>query len=305
MTPLRLAPPVLLVALALLAPAAAGAGYRPGDPPPPVCGGSVFADRVGTAGADALAAADRPERVYGLQGVDRLRGGPSRAACLFGGLDPDLLQLGPGGGIALGEDGADIVVGSEKDDALAGGPGPDVLVGRSGRDVLRGDTGIDAFDSGPGDDAIVARDRRRELVACGPGTDAVTADAFDVAFGCERVRRASGRRLPRIAATPSRAGRRGVFRISFRVPRGGGPGIYAVIAERCAQEAPVAVTVLPAPGRRVRTGQRVRVGLRPPAGGWCRGVRPAALVRVPDCDAGLCLGVPPQEPLARLALRVR
>ncbi|CAA9535892.1 MAG: hypothetical protein AVDCRST_MAG30-4223 [uncultured Solirubrobacteraceae bacterium] len=294
----------LCALLLLLAPAAASAGFRPGGPTPGACTGAAFGDRVGTLGADTLAASERPERVYGLQGADTLRGGPARAACLFGGRDPDLLQLGAGGGIILGEEGADIGVGSDKDDALSGGPGPDYLLGRGGRDVLRGDTGVDAFEAGPGDDAIVANDGRREVVACGPGTDAVALDATDLEFGCERVRRRDGRTLPRLASP--RVGRKQTaFRLELKVPRGAGPGSYGVIAERCDQEGPVTVSVFPEPGRRVRTGQRVRVGLRPPGKGWCLGNRPAALVRLPACGTGDCLAPLPAEPLARVTLRVR
>ena len=291
--------------LVLLTPAAASAGFRPGGPTPGACTGTAFSDRVGTLGADTLAASERPERVYGLQGADTLRGGPARAACLFGGRDPDLLQLGAGGGIILGEDGADVGVGSDKDDAVSGGAGPDYLLGRGGRDVLRGDTGVDGFDAGPGDDAIVANDGRREVVACGRGTDAVALDATDLEFGCERVRRREGRMLPRLPS-PRAGGRRTVFRLELEIPRAAGPGAYAVIAERCDQEGPVPVSVFPAPGRRVRTGQRVRVGLRPPGGDdWCLGNRQAALVRLPACGTDDCLAPLPAEPLARVTLRVR
>lgn len=306
---MRLLRPALAISLAaasaLVSTSAAAAGYEPGGPAPGACTGAAFADRVGTGASEALTAGDRPERVYGLGGGDLLRSGPLRAACLFGGAGTDLLQLGPGGGIALGEEGADIVVGAGKDDALSGGPGADLLVAKAGGDVLRGDAGIDGFDAGPGDDAIVSADGRREVVICGKGTDAVAADRSDVAFGCERVRHLGGRPLRRLRATPARGGRRTIFRLRLRMPQAGGPGAFAVLAPRCADSAPAAVTVFPAPGRRVRAGQRVRVGLRPPRGGWCSGIREAALVRVPECDPASCAAQPPLEPLATVRLRVR
>ena len=299
--------PILSLALlgAVLTPAApAQAGYAPGESQS-ACAGAGFGQTVGTSNGDVLRAGDRPERVYGMRGSDRLLGGAVRASCLYGGLDPDLLTLGSGGGIALGEDGADVVVGSDKDDALGGGPGPDILIGGLGDDVLRGDTAIDAFNGGPGDDAMVASDERREVVACGSGDDTVAVDAYDAVIGCERVRVQSGDPLPVRNTLPRRGGRRAIFRFRFRAPAAGRAGTYVVAGARCDKSDAQTLTEVPAPGERVRRGQLIRVGIRPPKGGWCSGSRDVVLARRPACPPTGCFTGLPLEPMAMLRVRVR
>jgi hypothetical protein len=56
----------------------------------------------------------------------------------------------------------------------------------------------------------------------------------------------------------------------------------------------------------VRRGQVTRLGMRPPAGGWCRGPFAGTLVRAIPCPSGRTCGVPrPVEPLAVLSFLVR
>jgi RTX calcium-binding nonapeptide repeat (4 copies) len=293
----------VLAAVAALSPASAFAGFRPGGPTPGICTNPAFTDVVGTAQADQLVGGARPQRIYGLTGDDRLTGSGQRASCLFGGQGADLLAAGAGGGIALGEDGPDVLLGSFKDDGLSGGPGADTLIASDGKDALRGDTGIDGFFAGQGDDIVAAADGRREVVACGGGDDVVEADRADALFGCERVR-LQGRPLPTQHFVRSTGRPRTTFRFAFRAPAAGGAGSYAVLAARCDESDPFAATVVPAPGRRVRKGQLIRVGLRAPTGGWCQGRREAALVRAPRCSLKACLIAPPYEPLARIRFRV-
>ena len=299
---LPLIPVLLLCALAL--PAAARGGYKPGDSPKS-CQSPLFHDVVGTAGDDVLTAGSQPERLYGLLGSDRLTGGAVRAACLFGGRDPDVLRLGAAGGIALGEDGPDVIYGSDKDDAVSGGTGPDYLSGALGRDVLRGDDGRDYYDAGPGDDAVFARDDRAEIVACGSGVDTVAADSDDALIGCENVRRSGDEGLALRKAHPKLGGARTTFRLRFRAPASGRHGLYVAIGNRCDKSPPAIVTQIPAPGERVRRGQQVRVGLRAPKGGWCEGERDIVMGQVPPCRQWKCLTGLPPHPLFRVRVKVR
>ena len=316
----------LAAAAAGLAPAAAEARYQPSQPVPALCSGAFFTDTFGTPGADSLGAGARAQRMWGMTGSDDLRGSATRASCLCGGQGADSLALGTGGGVAFGEDGNDLLAGSTLDDFLYGMDGADVLAGADGADTLRGGRGIDTFDGGPGADMLDARDRRAEVVVCGDGPDSVVADRQDALIGCESVK-LEGAPPRRLAARPYRAKRRSVVRIAFRVPESARAGAYRVIAVSGARrpgcaDGPFEVARV----RAVRKGQRVRLGLRPPRGGWCSGLRRAIVVHVRPCGRG-CPGEPavqatraarpyalpavtdagerPAEPLARLEFRVR
>lgn len=286
----------------------ASAGFAPGGPLPSGCVGD-FVDRTGTQADDFLvtsvAIGARAERLYGLDGNDRMAGGNGQGSCLFGGKGTDNMTLGEGGGVLLGEEGSDLLIGANQAEGLLGGPGPDALAGMAGDDVLRGDSGVDGFSGGPGDDVLLTEDGRRELVLCGTGRDQVKADAFDALFNCER-RRVRGSRLPERRVGPERGiARTGRLDVSFRAPSAGAAGKYVLIASRCSGVAPRTLATLPARGARVRAGQRVSVTLRAPRGGWCRGGREVVVNRRPDCRPGRCLTVPPLEPLERLRLKVR
>ena len=67
--------------------------------------------------------------------------------------------------------------------------GAAAIHGGRGNDFLLGESGADRLSGGPGNDSIDALDGRRDTIACGPGVDAVLADARDViGIDCDRVR---------------------------------------------------------------------------------------------------------------------
>jgi hypothetical protein len=72
-------------------------------------------------------------------------------------------------------------------DTIRTGPGADVIDGGAGNDVLNPGGGSDVVRGGEGDDTIMVRDGVADVVDCGPGTDAVTADRVDVLVDCEIV----------------------------------------------------------------------------------------------------------------------
>jgi hypothetical protein len=249
----------------------AAAAYRP-TAPPPLCAGTLFADRIGSARADAFTAGPRPQRLWGMAGDDRLTGSSTRATCLFGGQGDDVLRLGAGGGVAYGEAGDDVISGGPLDDVLSGAAGRDVLRGRAGNDRLLGGRGVDALHGGPGDDWIDAADGRAEVVRCGSGHDRVDADGVDVLIGCEEARR-TGPWLPTLTTRPHLAARGEIVRFRARVPRAAPAGAYRVLATSGCEPGRVLATL-----RRVGRPRTVRLGLRPPAGGWCAQQVTAVLV---------------------------
>jgi len=255
---------------ALPSAAVATPSHVPAKPPPP-CDAQLFADQIGTPGRDALTAPDRPERLWGLAGDDTLTGSPTRAACLFGGRGDDHLDLAAGGGVIWAEDGDDMLVGSPLMDRLHGGDGRD------------------AFAAGAQDDVLDARDGNAEVVDCGAGTDRATADRADLLLGCEKTAIA-GRPTPMLTTQPRAAARSTIVRVSYRVPLAARAGAYRILLTT---GAPRELTRFPMPGRRVRARQRVRIGLRPPAEGWGKGLERAVIVLY---RAG---GATP-EPVARL-----
>jgi hypothetical protein len=94
--------------------------------------------------------------------------------------------------VQSGDTGADVLEGGDGDDVLHGEQGDDRLAGGAGADTLIGGDGHDALDGGEGDDTVDALDGRADTVACGPGDDAVVADAIDHLTDCERVDRRGG-----------------------------------------------------------------------------------------------------------------
>jgi hypothetical protein len=259
-----------LIALATLAVATeARAQYYSPPParPPAICRGSAFVDIVGTAKRDRLHAFSRATRVWGLGARDRLTGSKTRASCLIGGRGNDILALNTGGGVAYGQQGRDAIGGSQLGDLLFGGPG------------------VDAFASGAGDDKLDTRDRRPELVDCGTGKDIAKADRRDVLIGCESVD-ITGPKAKRLVPEPARIGPRGIVRVRMTVPKGGGAGAYRLVYTSTADGrscggGPREITRFPEPGGRVHRGQRIRIGLRHPPGGWCAGTAHVAVLRSP------------------------
>ena len=292
---------IALTLLAVSAPAAL-AGYVPGGELPGACRGEMFTDTIGTLGDDIVPGAGKPQRVYGLTGTDWLLGSDTRAACLFGGQGDDVLTLGKGGGVALGEDGADWLTGSTKDDALSGGEGPDTLNGGLGGDILRGGRAIDGFDAGDGDDYLDSADGRPELVVCGAGEDTAVADGVDVLMGCEK-RSGAGKLLRRKHLADEEGGARSIFRMRFVVPEAAGAGEYkALLAGPSCWDG-----LREAAGwGAVRTGQVTNLGMRPPKGGWCKGPYAGTIVRARPCPEGRkCVNPRPVEPLAIFSFLVK
>lgn len=278
---------VLVAAASLCAlPGSALAGVQPGDPPE-LCDSELFADQIGGRGRDVLTAARRPERLWGLGAPDRLTGSATRASCLFGGGGADVLDLSTGGGLAWGEGGQDAIAGSPYADELDGGPGRDGIA------------------AGDGNDHVVSEDGVAEIVDCGPGNDLAKADRADLLMSCEFAV-TSGPSTPLLRARPRAARASAKVRIGFRIPEAAGAGAYRVVlltgsrGKDCAN-GPLELTRLPVPGRRVRRGQQVRVGLRPPTAGWCKGQTKAAVVLHRACPKrARCLAEPPGEPIARV-----
>jgi Ca2+-binding RTX toxin-like protein len=122
--------------------------------------GSDVEVAIGGPGDDLLTGSDGPNSLIGGSGDDTIDGAAG----------DDTLNAGYGDDNLDGGPGADVLQAGSGDDSLSGEDGPDQLVG---------DVGVDSFDGGDGNDAIASRDGAREDVACGDGSDAADADAFD------------------------------------------------------------------------------------------------------------------------------
>ncbi len=265
------------VAVAVLAivPSARAQYYSPPPArPPAICAGSAFVDIVGTPGDDDLRAFSRATRVWGLAGNDRLTGSATRASCLLGGNGNDVLNLGAGGGVAHGNRGRDLVLGSGLGDVI-----------NPGRDA-------DLVTSGAGDDKLSVRDGNAEIVDCGAGADQVRGDRVDLTIGCES-RNLTGPPAVQPRPRPARPYNGDAVRFTLFPPRSAAAGVYRVqYLARC--RAPVTVATL----GRVRKERAVRVVARPPNQGWCRGRGRLAVIREPGY--GL-----PTVPVARVSFAVR
>jgi Ca2+-binding RTX toxin-like protein len=98
---------------------------------------------------------------------------------------PTTIDVGPGDDRVTGGPGNDTIIGGAGNDQLKGGGGDDTLDGGAGDDRLDGKAGVDVLAAGDGNDRVKSRDRLGEDVACGPGTDRVTADVEDTLHDCE------------------------------------------------------------------------------------------------------------------------
>jgi hypothetical protein len=102
---------------------------------------------------------------------------------------------GSAGDVLTGSAGGNVLVGGPGADSLNGLRGVDLLLGGAGADLLTGGRGIDGLEAGPGRDRVQSRDRVVDLVSCGSGRDAVTADAVDsIKRDCEKVDRGRGKK---------------------------------------------------------------------------------------------------------------
>ena len=84
--------------------------------------------------------------------------------------------------------------------ATVGGPGPDAILADGG--VIC--DFISCSENRQGNDSIDARDGEKDSIECGPGTDAVLADAVDVTTGCETVNGVPSAGGPPPGGTPPR-----------------------------------------------------------------------------------------------------
>lgn len=247
---------------------------------------------IATLDGDIVGGQEKPQRIYGLTGDDWLIGSQTRASCIFGGGGNDVITMGAGGGVGLGERGHDVLTGHWRSDALSGGNGDDILLGLGSADILQAGKGTDLLDGGQGDDILHSLDGRPELVNCGSGVDVVLADGRDALLGCER-QEIRGKRLRQRKVVRRGAG---TARLRFRIPRTAATGRWRVYLHDCDGTLREAAR-LP----RVRKGRRVSIGLTPPAGGWCPGDQTGAIVRARPCPENrTCAAPPPPVPWAQL-----
>ena len=138
------------------------------------------------------------------------------------------------------------------------GSGNDTLIAGGGKDTLIGGSGTDSFQGGSGNNTIDSRNGKPETVACGGGTDTVTADPSDtVAADCESVDRGTA---PATTQPPSGGSTGG----------GGSGGALSSGTSPTAPAAPIVVSPAPAT---VTQSNDVPVKVSCPAGsGGCDGV---------------------------------
>jgi Ca2+-binding RTX toxin-like protein len=201
---MRLVTPALLVAALLFtfpagAAFAAKAGCIHGKP----CLGSGTDDHLrGTSGTDRILARGGRDFVDARGGSDVVEGGSGDDGDEFapGGLFGDSPKMSANSN----RDGNDMLYGGDGRDSLYGFGGSDLLVGGDGVDyILAGEfrmsmnrpgvatsknPGVDIVSAGAGGDHVEAIDRRRDIIDCGGGVDAVWFDVgLDVVSpNCER-----------------------------------------------------------------------------------------------------------------------
>ena len=149
-----------------------------------------FERLLGSDHDDTLAAAPAGSTIFGSDGTDRILAGPGPDD-LIGGDNPglgDILDYSRAPAavqLALDVDtpqptlgaGTDSVDGFEN---LTGSPFADFLQGDTEANVITGGLGADTIAAGDGDDELLIRDAIGDIVACGAGSDSVTADATGV-----------------------------------------------------------------------------------------------------------------------------
>ena len=201
---MRLATPVLMVAALLFVfPAGAAFAARGGCIHDKPCVGSGTDDHLrGTSGTDRILARGGRDFVDARGGSDTVLGGPGADGEDFvaGGLFGDSPKMSANSSL----DGNDMLYGGGGRDLLYGFGGSDLLVGGDGVDyILAGEfrmgmsrptvatsknPGVDIVSAGAGGDHVEAIDRRKDIIDCGSGDDAVWFDVgLDVVSpNCER-----------------------------------------------------------------------------------------------------------------------
>ncbi len=207
MAPVTRAAAVATAALVLAAAAVARADVILGTPQRDTLTGTAASDALyGGAGTDLLRGLAGNDDLDGGAGADVLQGGPGEDAASYADaatgvrvtLDGRANDGAPGEGDNVDKDVED-VYGGPGDDMLTGDAGANTLDGGGGNDTITGGPGTDGLYGGGGNDVIHSRDGNVDTVDCGPGTDTVDADAFDLLTGCER--RGKGVALPSARTT--------------------------------------------------------------------------------------------------------
>ncbi len=108
-------------------------------------GRSIYGDPSSQPTKDVLKGTEGPDRIYGLLEDDVLNGGPGRDE-LFGGYGRDIIYGDQGDDELYGENEADTLYGGEGNDRLTGGEGKDLLIGGPGSDVYVVDDERDTID---------------------------------------------------------------------------------------------------------------------------------------------------------------
>ncbi len=65
-----------------------------------------------------------------------------------------ILDCPTGGGLCIGTDASELIIGSAADDDIQSGKGDDCIVGGGGNDTIKGEQGIDVCIGGPGTDSF-------------------------------------------------------------------------------------------------------------------------------------------------------
>lgn len=201
---MRLATPVLLVAaLFFVFPVGTAFAAKGGCMHDKPCLGSGTDDRLtGTDGNDRILARGGRDFVDARGGSDTVFGGPGADGDEFvaGGLFGDSPKMSAdssrdGNDMLYGGDGRDLLYGFGGSDLLAGGGGVDYILagefrtgmGRPGFATSK-NPGVDIVIAGASGDHIEAIDRRKDIIDCGSGDDAVWFDVgLDVVSpNCER-----------------------------------------------------------------------------------------------------------------------
>jgi Putative metal-binding motif len=165
---------VLASAVALLAPAAAGAVGTFN-----IVDHTIVYD-AGPGDVDQIAAIETPT-TYRFTRFGGAPVGPG-AGCAF--IDGNTIDCAKNGV-------TDVVLNlGDGDDVASISPAihvPVLFDGGPGRDGLFGGGGADVFLGGPGDDNVISRDSRGEQVDCGDGHDTAISDDADTRLSCEEV----------------------------------------------------------------------------------------------------------------------
>ncbi len=151
-------------------------------------------------GNDALTGGDGNDRIDGGNGNDTIAGGAGNDSIyggdgndsITGGAGNTLVRGGDGNDTIIGEyntlsaelygdNGNDLITGSDGNDTLNGGNGNDTLNGGQGNDVILGGNGSDILAGGAGDDTLTGGGGRDTFVFEGFGSTAL------IAFGVDRI----------------------------------------------------------------------------------------------------------------------